>query len=269
MSHRTRKEQSDRISIARAKEGCAELISGLAKRAQAPDNQIPPGYYDEVYRRAKGIQSKWHHLKFARIYDELKDSTRHLDIGCGPGTFIGTLGEEYYSVGIDTAISQIDFARQSYGNTHKSFQCIIDEDLTLFPDESFDVVTIIDLFEHLLPEQNQRLLKEAIRVLRPEGRLIVSTPNYGGLWPILETLLNWWGPISYANLHITQYTKASLTHLIEMSGLEEVSVNAYMFAAPFTACFGWHFADLVAQLEPKAVTKECGFLLLATARKPS
>ena len=25
---------------------------------------IPVGYYDNVYRRRRGIQSKWHHMKF-------------------------------------------------------------------------------------------------------------------------------------------------------------------------------------------------------------
>ena len=28
---------------------------------------IPPGHYDRVFRRRRGIQSKWHHLKFQRV----------------------------------------------------------------------------------------------------------------------------------------------------------------------------------------------------------
>jgi SAM-dependent methyltransferase len=238
------------------------------KRKRFDYEQIPLGYYDAVFLREKGVQSKWHQIKFARLRTYLKGLTYHLDIGCGPGTFIGTLGEGHLSVGIDISDSQIDYARKRYGTFNKRFERI-DGDLELFRDGQFDVVTVIELVEHLLPEQNERLLQEASRVLRPGGRLVVSTPNYGGLWPKVESLVNRLGRISYSDQHVTHFTRASLHELLGRFGLNNVSVSTYMFVAPFMACLGWRFADMIERLEPEVITSRWGLLLLGLGTKPS
>lgn len=43
---------------------------------------IPTGYYDAVFHRRRGVQSKWHHLKFERLRRAVAGCTDHLDIGC-------------------------------------------------------------------------------------------------------------------------------------------------------------------------------------------
>ena len=60
--------------------------------------EIPPGYYDEAFRRGRGAQSKWHHLKFRRVAEEIAGRRRLLDVGCGPGTFIGHMATAQESV---------------------------------------------------------------------------------------------------------------------------------------------------------------------------
>lgn len=227
---------------------------------------IPVGYYDEVFHRNKGVQSKWHQLKFSVLRSRLKGYEHHLDIGCGPGTFIGTLGEEHLSVGVDISASQIDFAHNKYGTSRKRFE-LIDEDLSLFENDVFDVVTIVELLEHLLPKQSNRLLREAMRVLRPGGLLVVSTPNYDGLWYFVESLVNRLSPISYSDQHITRFTHATLHDLLKRCGLESLSVITYMFAAPFMANLAWRFADLVNRLEPVMITSRWGLLLLGMGTK--
>ena len=58
---------------------------------------ITPGYYDLIFRRGRGAQSKWHHLKFARVAEEIAGCSRHLDIGCGPGDRLSSLPEVNYT----------------------------------------------------------------------------------------------------------------------------------------------------------------------------
>ena len=41
---------------------------------------------------------------------------------------------------------------------------------------SFDVVVAADLFEHLYPEDSEAVAAEALRLLRPGGRIAVWTP---------------------------------------------------------------------------------------------
>src|SRR5262245_9552091 len=73
---------------------------------------IPAGHYDRAYQRGRGIQSKWHHLKFERVAQQLAGHERVLDIGCGPGTLLGSLGDEHESVGVDITAPQIDYANE-------------------------------------------------------------------------------------------------------------------------------------------------------------
>lgn len=227
---------------------------------------MPIGYYDDVFHRAAGVQSKWHHLKFKRIAKEIEGFERHLDIGCGPGTFIGGLECGHCSLGVDIAIDQIAYAADKYGERTKNYQVVAPGPLP-FPDGVFDAATLIELIEHLAPSAAANLLEEAARVLKPGGKLVVSTPNYGGPWPAVEAIVNKLGKISYEDQHINRYDRKRLSEEFSTLDLAEFRVSGYMFASPFTAFLGWGLADLIEKLEPEPITKNFGLLLLATGRK--
>ena len=40
-------------------------------------------------------------------------------------------------------------------------------------------------------------LKEAHRVLAPGGKILLTTPNYGSLWPLLEKIVNARAEVTY------------------------------------------------------------------------
>jgi SAM-dependent methyltransferase len=44
-------------------------------------------------------------------------------------------------------------------------------------DESFDMVTVLDVVEHVAPEVVHRMMEDSFRVLKPGGRIVVTTPN--------------------------------------------------------------------------------------------
>lgn len=229
-------------------------------------DSIPIGYYDSVFRFGKGIQSKWHHLKFDRVRRELPPTGRHLDIACGPGTFIGTLAPGLICTGLDIAKAQIDYARKRYATPARSFTVMKPGELPVGSD-TFDVVTIVELIEHITKPEAMRLLAECRRVLRLGGKLVVTTPNYACLWPILEHVTNRLGKVSYEEQHISRYRPRSLQELLDFSGLTATHVETCLFSAPFFAAIAWSLADKVARLEPALLTRRCGHLLIGTAVK--
>ena len=60
---------------------------------------------------------------------------------------------------------------------------VFDEDLPL-PDSSIDRILMVHALEHC--EDPRETLKEAWRVLAPEGRLVIVVPNRRGLWARFE-----------------------------------------------------------------------------------
>ena len=227
---------------------------------------IPIGYYDGVYRKGRGVQCQWHRMKFHSLHEFFEGQEKHLDIGCGPGTFIGSLPAHIDSIGIDIAQPQIDYARRYYGSPTKVFLTVAEGQDVIEP-ESFDIVTLIELVEHLEQKEVSDLLVRAYAALKPGGRIIVSTPDYNGLWPALEFLVNQLGNVPYEDQHINRFNKPRLTSTLEDTGFKIERLGRYMFVAPFLATVSDGLARWFSKIEPRFLTERFGFLLLAQGRK--
>jgi SAM-dependent methyltransferase len=227
---------------------------------------ISGGYYDDVCRRGRGIQSKWHHLKFRRVIEEMEGHRRHLDVGCGPGTLIGLLDHRFISTGIDICTAEIDYARRAYESESKRFFAVPAHAL---PDEcrDYDVATIIEVIEHLAPAELDDVLRTMIGRLRLGGKLVVTTPNVRSPWPLVEMLVDRLGELNYAPQHINRFTPRRLHQLLEDLALDDVRVRPYLAFAPFTAPLGWRVADMFAKAERGPLERVAGLLLLATGFK--
>jgi 2-polyprenyl-3-methyl-5-hydroxy-6-metoxy-1,4-benzoquinol methylase len=211
-------------------------------------DSIPVGYYDAVFHRRAGIQSKWHHDKFRRIIAEIGESASHLDFGCGPGTLIGLFDKEVRSVGLDIAAPQIEYARQRYGGANKQF---LEQSVgqTSFPAQSFDTVSCIEVIEHLPRELSLDIARESKRLLRAGGKLIITTPNYKSAWPALEWVLNKTAKVSYEEQHICRYSASTLRELLRQAGFSKVHVTTFMLFSPFAAALTWRFSDSLWRLD--------------------
>jgi 2-polyprenyl-3-methyl-5-hydroxy-6-metoxy-1,4-benzoquinol methylase len=119
----------------------------------------------------------WTHPGIAHILDAIPVDARSLvDVGCGPG-IIGALCRIYRSMdrlaGVDAHPPALDICRR-----HSFYDEVFELDLAAgrlpFTDGEFDVVTCIEVIEHVRREDGLRLLDELERV----GRfVIVTTPN--------------------------------------------------------------------------------------------
>lgn len=114
----------------------------------------------------------------------LAPGLRLLDIACGRGevpALASRVGAE--AVGIDYSDASIAFAasvRRVLGAKQASHFSLVQGDACELPfaDASFDRVSMLDIVEHLVPDQLERMFREVARILRPDGFAVVHTlPN--------------------------------------------------------------------------------------------
>jgi 2-polyprenyl-3-methyl-5-hydroxy-6-metoxy-1,4-benzoquinol methylase len=135
-----------------------------------------------------------------------------LDIGCGSGALLKlvSLHDPAQVIGIDVAEYPLAYGRSRYGLDLR--QANLAE--VGFPSESFDIVLMIDLIEHV--EDLPNFLREVARVLRPGGCVFLMTPNYaafsraGSSWICLQKdfeHLQYLSPGSLARMAATVYLR--------------------------------------------------------------
>jgi len=140
--------------------------------------------------------------EFAARYVEGK---RVLDMGCGEGYGSAMLAERAgQMVGTDCSKEVIAHAAAKYPLPNVEFRCMPAEKQS-FPDESFDVVVCLELIEHV--EDYVAVMEQMHRVLKPEGTLIISTPNKDVTSPGRKRPIH--------DFHVHEFTIAELRELCQ------------------------------------------------------
>jgi 2-polyprenyl-3-methyl-5-hydroxy-6-metoxy-1,4-benzoquinol methylase len=119
---------------------------------------------------------------------------RILDLGCGRGEVLLACARAGADVaGVDYAQAAVDISRDTLAEVPGAE--VVQGDVTAlpWPDGSFDAVLSGDVIEHLVPADAEAMLREAHRVLRPGGHVVVHTaPNRLFLavtWPVARVVL--------------------------------------------------------------------------------
>ena len=108
-------------------------------------------------------------IKKGNITKELaRDSARILDLGCGWGRELVRLKN---AVGIDICLPFLRAAKNYTNN-----DVILASTTSLpFKEDVFDFLVMSEVIEHL--DEQERAMREAVRVLQNQGRIAIQTPN--------------------------------------------------------------------------------------------
>ena len=109
----------------------------------------------------------------------LEPGHRVLDLGCGTGVLTRLIADHLdaavggFCLGIDAAANMIAVAEKKRSSLTCRFDVMAAETLNL-PDGSFDAVVSSLFFHHVPLDLKEKSLSEALRVLRPGGRLVIA-----------------------------------------------------------------------------------------------
>lgn len=199
-------------------------------------DQLIEDYGRTMPNEAKPAYFRLHRYRFRALLRALPAApARILEIGTTPGTFTGILRQAGYQVaGIDLFPQDRAELWQKL-NVEVKF-CNLDEQPIPYGDGEFDAVVFSEVIEHLAGSP-LKPLAEMLRVLKPGGRVIISTPNQFYFKSRMKTLgdvvlarpfesfkeftrsMQLDGPQRYYN-HSRLYTMAELRWMLEQAGFK-------------------------------------------------
>lgn len=143
------------------------------------DEEIRSRYGTLLHRGCQGPELIERVLALAGDLSGLKV----LDVGCGKGELLTEISRRYARgelYGVDFSTGRIREAAQGVGLMVSLAEADIQRGLP-FRARAFDRVFCTDTLEHL--RQPESCLREIWRVLKPDGRVILSVPNATGFAP--------------------------------------------------------------------------------------
>jgi SAM-dependent methyltransferase len=141
---------------------------------------------------------KFHRFKASLTQLVFSDSRRVLDVGFGLRHYEAFAhAKDYVGLDVDGLLRP---------------DVVASADWLPFRDECFDGVLMFDVLEHV--RDAARALRECVRVMRREGRLLLTTPNTLG-FGIYD---------SFADpTHVHHFTWRSVNRLLKRAGLKDVT----------------------------------------------
>jgi SAM-dependent methyltransferase len=227
------------------------------------------------YAEARPLPDPALDRKFARISELVREQLpcdAFLDAGCGDGryfrAFAGELPERRAGVDISERILETARAHDPGADLRQA-----NLESLPFADGEFDLVLSTQVIEHVLDPP--LAARELARVLRPGGRLVISTDNAR---PRLTQALNVWRQVPVRLLRLSgrrspvaspaePFTPESFRKLLEDAGLEVGRVETFRFHLLWPL----DRPDIqrrLNRLDERLPDRGWGDIVVAVARKP-
>jgi cyclopropane fatty-acyl-phospholipid synthase-like methyltransferase len=228
--------------------------------AALPPPAVPPDAYDEhYYRQVCAGADAWRASDGAEA-DPLYEGALRLaglragevvvDVGCGRGELVAVAARlgAARAVGIEYAAAAVALARETLAAADaRATAEVLEADARALPFETgtIDLVTMLDVVEHLAPAELAAALLEARRVLRPGGRVFIHTMPNALIFRVtyrFQRLLHRSWPANprtehERRMHVNEQTRGSLRRALRHAG----------FAAPDVWLGQWVRTDLWAR----------------------
>jgi 2-polyprenyl-3-methyl-5-hydroxy-6-metoxy-1,4-benzoquinol methylase len=143
-----------------------------------------------------------------------------LDIGCGTYPFFLKNTKFNYKYGLDKLTTNEKFIIRKFD---------IEKEKIPFKDNFFDVITLLAVIEHIKKEKLLSLIKDVRRTLKPNGRLIITTPSPLANYPL--KIMSKLELVSYEEIeeHKDYYSRSKIYTLLKKAGYNSKKIKSGHF----------------------------------------
>ena len=217
--------------------------------------------YATRFQDAKEVFDQAGSIRWGKAYDYYLRSwlpedkgAAIVDLACGGGKLLHFLKDRGYNrlQGVDISPEQVRLARQVIPEVKESDIL----DYLVEHRDCFDVILGLDIIEHFQKDEALRFLDGCCSALKPNGRLILQTPNADSPF---------YGAIRYGDFtHEICCTPNSITRLMQLCGFRDIEVREegpipWGYSAMSTARFAvWRGFRLGLKLWNVAETGDTG-----------
>ncbi|MBI2442893.1 MAG: class I SAM-dependent methyltransferase [Candidatus Levybacteria bacterium] len=183
-------------------------------------------YYDQYWSKQSTLGDGIYKWPTVIQYIPKKPRVKILDYGCGPGVLLRIMKKinstaEYYGADVSGAIIKKN-------KRHIKFcKFFTVEDGKRFPFQSnfFDFIVTTDAIEHVY--DTELAFKEFARILKPGGKILITTPYHGMIKNLLIVLTNFELIFDPLGPHIRFFTKKSLSESLHRVHLIPITFDYF------------------------------------------
>lgn len=149
-----------------------------------------------------------------------------VDFGCGAGHLI----EEAHRINPSARFIGVDVSREALERAkmrcpYATFHRINDGGAVPLPDASVDFVLSSEVIEHVYDTEN--MAAEVARVIRPGGRVLLTTPYHGFFKNLAIILFGFDRHFNPVGPHVRFFSRRALTALLERHHFKVVAYDYY------------------------------------------
>lgn len=243
---------SDRFEVRRC-DGCSLVYVSPRPVEERIAAYYPDGYFGKRHPVFKDL------FMDLRVRALPEDRTgRVLDIGCGRGDFLIACRRKGWEVaGVEQETAPIMELRESLG-----LEVSATSALSSLPEASFDAVTMWHVFEHMA--HPRETLRQAHRLLKPGGLLVIEVPNYGS-WQARMAPREWFH--LDVPRHLLHFERTTLDTMLKAEGFRpdrwgtfSAEYDAFGMLQTFLNCLcstpNWLFQLLIGRRPLKATSRD-------------
>lgn len=201
-------------------------------------NEIFDGYIENNFGEQKQcpVKKAQFHYNYKNFFPDVQQNPKCLDIGIGRGEMLSCLLEWGMTDvhGVDISPSVIHFCR----SLNLPCELVADTGKYLHDHKGeFDYVTLLDVLEHITPQETLNFLRLIQLALKPGGRIIIQVPNMQAV----DSNVYYYGDFT----HCAGFTEHSLIQIFTTLKFSKYNIYPYE-----VFCYGGYKEFIAKMLRP-------------------